>query len=216
MGRTGTHSLKMALEQLGFTKCYHMTELFNNPEGITCFEKAEAGEPADWDTLFKGYTSAVDYPVARYYKQMIAKYPEAKVIHTIRDPESWYKSCVQTIFWASKPSLGRMMSMMVKLPFSPVLRKRLPILKFNGKMLDNEFGSDLLNKSEVIKRFNARNEEVLKTVPKERLLVYTVKEGWEPLCKFLNIPVPSTPFPVSNTSAEFKERVANIAKGARA
>ncbi|HXB10817.1 MAG TPA: sulfotransferase, partial [Bacteroidia bacterium] len=75
---------------------------------------------------------------------------------------------------------------------------------------------DLLNKTEVIKRFTQHNEEVLKTVPKERLLVYTVKEGWEPLCKFLNVAVPSAPFPVSNTSEEFKERVANIAKGSRA
>jgi hypothetical protein len=216
MGRTGTHSLKMALEQLGFTNCYHMTELFNNPAGLAYFEKAEAGEQVDWDALFTGYTSAVDYPVARYYKQLIAKYPEAKVIHTMRDPESWYKSCLQTIFWASKPSLGRILKMMVKMPFSSVLRKRLPVLKYNGKLLDKEFGSDLLNKTEVIKRFILHNEEVLKTVPKERLLVYTVKEGWEPLCKFLNVPVPSTPFPVSNTSEEFKERVANISKGATA
>jgi hypothetical protein len=216
MGRTGTHSLKMALEQLGFTKCYHMVELFNNPAGLSCFEKAEAGEAADWDTLFLGYTSAVDYPVARYYKQLIVKYPEAKIVHTMRDPESWYKSCVQTIFWASKPSPARILNMMVKMPFSPVLRKRLPVLKYNGKMLDNEFGSDLLNKNEVIKRFNARNEEVLNTVPKERLLVYNVKEGWGPLCSFLNIALPATPFPVSNTSEEFKQRVAQIAKGAPA
>lgn len=212
MGRTGTHSLKLALEQLGFNKCYHMTELLNAPENVGYFEKAEAGQPVDWDTLFTGYLSAVDYPVARYYKQLVAKYPDAKVIHTVRDPESWYKSCTQTIFWASKPSLGRILGMMVKMPFSPMIRKRLPVLKYNGKLINLEFGDDLLNKAEVIKRFNAHNEEVMKMVPKERLLVYNVKEGWEPLCRFLNVPVPSTPFPLTNTTNEFREKVANMSK----
>ena len=213
MGRTGTHSLKIALEQLGFNKCYHMMELFNAPEGITYFEDAEAGKPVDWDKLFTGYLSAVDYPIARYYKQLMTKYPDAKLIHTVRDPESWYASCLQTIFWASKPSLGRILNMMVKMPFSPILRKRLPILKYNGKMISKEFGDDLLNKDEVIKRFKARTEEVLKTVPKEKLLVYNVKEGWEPLCQFLGVAVPTTAFPLTNTGEEFKQRVAKIAKG---
>jgi len=216
MGRTGTHSLKLALEQLGFSKCYHMMELFNNPDGIAYFNKAEAGEQVDWDSLFTGYQSAVDYPVARYYKEVFAKYPDAKVIHTVRDPESWYKSCTETIFWASRPSAGRMVKMMVQLPFSSVLRKRLPILKYNGKILSGEFGNDLSNKAEVIKRFNAHTEAVQKQIPKEKLLVYNVKEGWEPLCKFLGVAVPTTPFPVSNTADEFKQRVAHIAKGARA
>jgi hypothetical protein len=216
MGRTGTHSLKLALEQLGFSKCYHMMELFNNPDGIAYFNKAEAGEQVDWDSLFTGYQSAVDYPVARYYKEVFAKYPDAKVIHTVRDPESWYKSCTETIFWASRPSAGRMVKMMVQLPFSSVLRKRLPILKYNGKILSGEFGNDLSNKAEVIKRFNAHTEAVQKQIPKEKLLVYNVKEGWEPLCKFLGVAVPTTPFPVSNTADEFKQRVAYIAKGERA
>ena len=216
LGRTGTHSLKIALEQLGFDKCYHMMELFNNPDGITHFIEAEEGKNTDWDKLFKGYKSAVDYPVARYYKQLIAKYPDAKVIHTVRDPESWYKSCSETIFWASKPSFGRIAGMMMKLPFSSTLRKRLPILKYNGSLIDKEFGGDLKNKEQVIKHFNARTEEVKNTVPKERLLIYNVKESWEPLCKFLEVPVPSTPFPLTNTTDEFKQRVGNIAKGERA
>lgn len=213
MGRTGTHSLKLALEQLGFDKCYHMVELFNNPAGLTHFTEAEEGKNTDWGKLFAGYASAVDYPVARYYKQLITHYPDAKVIHTVRDPESWYKSCSETIFWASKPSLVRMAKMMMQLPFSSVLRKRLPILQYNGSLMDKEFGNDLKNKEAVIQRFKAHTEEVLKIVPKDRLLVYNVKEGWEPLCKFLGVPIPTTPFPVSNTGGEFKQRVTRIAKG---
>src|SRR5579863_5413501 len=103
MGRTGTHSLKQALELLGFGKCYHMIELLQNPKGLSCFIDAENGKTPNWDSLFTGYLSAIDYPVARYYKQLISIYPDAKVIHTIRDPESWYQSCMETIFWASKP-----------------------------------------------------------------------------------------------------------------
>ena len=210
MGRTGTHSLKLALEQLGFGKCYHMSELFEHPEGIVHFEKAERGEDPDWDALFREYQSAVDYPVTRYYKQLIIKYPEAKIIHTIRDPESWYQSASQTIIWASKPSFGRIFKLMIKLPFKPELRKQMPILKFNGNLIEREFGKDYKNKEEVIRRFNKHNETVLNTVPKERLLVFDAKEGWEPLCNFLGVPVPDAPFPQSNKRDEFVNRIKNI------
>src|SRR5258705_10191387 len=113
-----------------------MLELFQSPENLIYFEKAERGEEVDWGKLFTGYNSAVDYPVARYYKQVIEKYPNAKIIHTIRDPESWYQSAMETIFWASKPSLGRILSLMIKMPFSPTIRKRLPVLKYNGSLVD--------------------------------------------------------------------------------
>lgn len=213
VGRTGTHSLKLALEQLGFGKCYHMMELFQHPEGLIYFQKAERGEAVDWDKLFEGYKSAVDYPVAKYYKQIIAAYPNAKIIHTMRDAESWYQSAMETIFWATKPSAGRMLKLLIKMPFSSTIRKRLPILKFDGAMVDNIFGKDLKNKQEVIRRYNAINEETLNYLPKDRSLVYEVKQGWEPLCNFLNVPVPPTPFPRSNVRDEFKVRVAGIASG---
>ncbi len=213
MGRTGTHSLKMALEYLGFGKCYHMVELLKNPAGLNCFLDAENGKQANWDNLFNGYSSAIDYPVAKYYKQLMNAYPEAKVIHTIRDPESWYKSCTETIFWASKPDAGRILGMMVRMPFSSDIRKRLPVLKYNGMLLDKEFGKNLKDKERVIQSFHKRTEEVLATVPAERLLVYRVQEGWEPLCKFLNVAVPDIPFPKSNSKEEFIQNVKNISKG---
>jgi hypothetical protein len=213
VGRTGTHSLKLALEQLGFGKCYHMVELFQHPENVIYFEKAERNEEVDWNKLFEGYNSAVDYPVARYYKQIIAKYPEAKIIHTIRDPDSWYQSATETIFWASKPSLGRILSLMIKMPFSSTIRKRFPVLKYNGGLVDNIFGKDLKNKQAVIKKYNEINTETLNFIPKDRSLVYDVKTGWEPLCNFLNVPVPGTPFPRSNVRDEFKIRVAEISSG---
>lgn len=210
VGRTGTHSLKLALEQLGFGKCYHMAELFEHPERLACFQKAEKGEEADWDRLFEGYQSAVDYPVARYYKQLMKKYPEAKMIHTVRDAESWYQSASKTIIWASKPSFGRILKLLLKLPFSPVLRKQMPVLKFNGKLIELEFGKDYKNKDEVIRHFNEHNEEVLRTVPKEKLLIFNPSEGWEPLCNFLGVPVPNVPFPTSNKRDEFIYRITHI------
>jgi hypothetical protein len=215
MGRTGTMSLKMALEQLGFGKCYHMFELFQHPEGIVYFQKAARGEPVDWDKLFEGYRSAVDMPVNIYHKQLMALYPDAKVIHTMRDAEGWYASAIETIFWATKPSLSRMLNLMVRMPFSPVLRKRLKVMMYDGKMMDNEFGKNLHDKKEVIRRYNAYNDAVLKSIPKERLLLYDVKSGWEPLCAFLNVPVPSVPFPKSNSREEFMKQVQKVSSGVK-
>ncbi len=213
LGRTGTHSLKLALEELGFGKCYHMVELFQHPEGLKYFEQAERGGKVDWDKLFEGYHSAVDYPVARYYKQLLTYYPDAKIVHTIRDAESWYRSASETIFWASKPSLLRILKLAMRLPFSPEVRNRLPVMKFNGKLLDSEFGKDLMNKEKVIERFNKHNEEVIKLIPKERMLIFDPKSGWDPLCRFLNVPVPAVPFPKSNTKEDFLQRVKTIGKG---
>jgi hypothetical protein len=213
IGRTGTHSLKLALEQLGFGKCYHMEELFRHPEQLVYFQKAEKGEEVDWDELFKGYVSAVDYPVARYYKQLITAYPQAKIIHTTRDAEAWYNSAIETIFWATKPSFGRIFKMMIRMPFSSAVRKRFPVLKYDGELIDNIFGKNLKDKQEIIRRFNAINEETLNFIPKDRSLVYEVKTGWEPLCNFLNVPIPDTPFPRSNTRDDFRKNVSQIASG---
>ena len=213
VGRTGTHSLKLALEQLGFGPCYHMEELFRHPEQLVYFQKAEKGEEVDWDELFKGYVSAVDYPVARYYKQLITAYPQAKIIHTTRDAEAWYNSAIETIFWATKPSFGRIFKMMIRMPFSSAVRKRFPVLKYDGELIDNIFGKNLKDKQEIIRRFNAINEETLNFIPKDRSLVYEVKTGWEPLCNFLNVPIPDTPFPRSNTRDDFRKNVSQIASG---
>ena len=211
--RTGTTSLKAALEHLGFGKCYHMIELMNHPDHLIYFEKAQRGEDVNWDELLKGYHSACDMPIIAYYKQVIKKYKDVKVIHTTRDPEAWYKSMTDTIFWAVNPSPGRILRMMIRLPFSSTLRKRLKILKFNGKMVTEFFGNDLKDKTKVISHFNEYEKEVFNTIPKTNMLLYDVKSGWEPLCKFLNVPVPSIPFPKSNTKDEFVHNVKhNIGK----
>ncbi len=213
LGRTGTHSLKLALEHLGFGKCYHMMELFQKPQGLKYFKKAERNESVNWDELFKGYSAAVDYPVARYYKQITQYYPEAKVIHSIRDPEEWYESASATIFWASKPYSFRILKLAIHLPFSPEARKRIPVLFYNRRLSRYEFGNDLKNKKKVIERFNRHTEEVLSVIPKEQLLIFDPKTGWDPLCRFLNVPVPSRQFPKSNTRIDFLDNVNTIGRG---
>ena len=213
LGRTGTYSLKLAIEQLGVGKCYHMVELFQQPERLKYFKKAEKGEKVNWNELFDGYKAAVDYPVARYYKQITEFYPEAKVIHTLREPEEWYESASATIFWASKPYSLRILKLAVHLPFSSEARRRIPVLMYNRKLSELEFGKDLENKEKVIKRYNKHYEEVIKTIPDDRLLLFDPKSGWEPLCRFLKLPVPLIPYPKSNTRKEFLDRVNIIGKG---
>ena len=213
LGRTGTHSLKLAIEQLGIGKCYHMVELFQQPERLKYFKKAEKCEIVNWDELFDGYHAAVDYPVARYYKQISDFYPEAKVIHTLRDPEEWYESASATIFWASKPYSLKILKLAVHLPFSSEARRRIPVLLYNRKLSDWEFGKDLNDKTTVVKRYNDHYKEVVRIIPKERLLLFDPKEGWEPLCRFLNVQVPSEPYPRSNTRKEFLNRVEIIGSG---
>ncbi len=209
-GRTGTHSLKLALEQLGFGKCYHMIELIEHPADLVYFQKAERGEAVDWDELFDGYHSACDFPIILYMEQLMKKYPEAKYIHTTRNAESWSKSFSDTILKVSNPSLLQILKTMIRLPFSPAVRKRLPVFKFNGTMLKKIMGDKAKTKEGMIAHFNEYNEKMLNLVPKDRLLIYDVKSGWEPLCRFLNVPVPATPFPVTNTTQEFVERAKKL------
>lgn len=205
-GRTGTMSLKMALEQIGFGKCYHMYELIQQPDDIIYFEKAQKGEQVNWDTLFEGYQSAVDMPIILFYKELINKYPDAKIIHTTRDPESWYTSFKSTILWAVKPSAGRIIKMLISLPFSKNKRKFFRVIRFNGEMITKLFGKDI-SKENVIKIYNDYNTEALNFLPKDRLLIYDIKTGWEPLCNFLNMAIPSTEFPKVNTTNEFISNV---------
>lgn len=206
MGRTGTHSLKLALEELGFLKCYHMENLLEHPSDIVYWEAAREGKPVDWDKLFTGYQAGVDIPVFIYHKELLQKYPDAKMIHTTRDPESWYKSFGDTIIRSSRPSLGHMLSMMLRMPFSAKLRGQLRVFKFAGKFIKTLLPAGFDDKEKAIAAFNEWNRNVLASIPKEKMLVFDAKQGWEPLCRFLNVAVPAKPFPHSNTTAEFNSR----------
>ncbi len=199
-GRTGTASLKGALEDLGFDRCYHMKEVFPHPEHIPLWQAAAEGKPVDWDRLFEGYQATVDWPGCTFYRELMAHYPDAKVLLNVRDPEAWYKSATDTIFRMSK------MDFPINLVplFVPRLRRfiRMARTLIWKNTFDNRFG----DKAYAISVFNDHIAEVKRTVPEGKLLVYEVKEGWEPLCAFLNVPVPDKPFPRLNDSAAFNQQ----------
>lgn len=195
-GRTGTYSLKAALEQLGFGPTYHMAEVFEHPEHIPFWQAVGDGATPDWDRLFNGYSSAVDWPASAFYRQLMDTYPEAKVILTVREPEQWHKSGVDTIFPTPDRSREE-----VELPELRAQREMSRTIIwdgiFNGQVLDRNHAMDV---------FVRHNRAVQEYVPAGRLLVYNVQEGWEPLCTFLGVPVPDEAFPRLNDTESFNER----------
>ena len=190
-GRTGTMSLKLALEQLGLGPCYHMVEVFKNPAAPDWWSEA-ADDPAhaDWRKIFAGYSSTVDWPNATYYRELADAYPAAKVIHTERDAEDWYASTQATIFMDRGPEPDT--------PFARMARKVIYSL-FDGRMHD---------KDHLISVYETHNAKVREAIPPERLLVYHVADGWAPLCDFLGVAAPEGPTPSVNSREEFAAMVA--------
>lgn len=189
LGRTGTMSLKLALEQLGLGRCHHMMEVFQAPETIDVWRRAGLGEATDWDALLAGFGCAVDWPSAEFYAQLAAHYPDAKVILTTRDPESWFNSTQATIFADSVPGSGP--------PGFGEMIATVIGAKFDGRLHDREH---------CIAVYEAHNAAVRATIPPERLLEYQAGQGWEPLCAFLGVPVPDAPYPKVNSTEEFVQR----------
>jgi hypothetical protein len=207
-GRTGTMSLKVALETLGFDPCYHMTEVFAHPEHTGFWISAWREEPADWDGVLGEYEAAVDWPACTFYEELMERHPHAKVILSVRDPERWYESVRNTIYELS-----------VVIPRHPIYRigyKLVSIFVFRGSgnvdlageiIWQGTFDSHFEDKAHAIEVFELHNEEVKRRVPGDRLLVYDVKAGWEPLCQFLGVEVPDEPFPRTNDAAQMRRRL---------
>ena len=191
-GRTGTMSLKLALEALGVGPCYHMVEVFKNPAAPGWwYEAALDPKTADWGKIFAGYNATVDWPNATYYKELADAYPAAKVILTQRDPDDWFDSTQATIF---KDDIAAD----AEAAFPKMLRKVVYEL-FDGRMHDRDH---------VISVYLAHNARVRETIAPERLLVYEVAQGWGPLCDFLRLPVPDGPMPKVNSREAFAARAA--------
>jgi hypothetical protein len=203
MGRTGTLSLKTALEMLGFERCYHMVELLQNPHQVKYWEGLMHEEAIAWDELFAGYQATVDFPGYIQYAKIFRQYPEAKVILTVRDPEAWYASTKATVFQVA-PSPAEKFKTLFKLPFSPKLRQQIRIFKMVDQLIwDGEFKGNFLDKDAAIARYHAHIAEVKATIPAEQLLVYDLSEGWQPLCEFLALPIPTEPIPHVNQRENF-------------
>jgi hypothetical protein len=202
-GRTGTRSLKEALEILGSGPCYHMVEVFEHPEHVPLWEAAAKGEPVDWKELLRDYRATVDWPGCTFYKELMEVYPDAKVLLSVRDPEKWYESVQSTIYQASRirrNALTSLIFLLLKFIRPGIVAGRPMVSRI---VWDGTFHGRFEEKEYAIAVFNEHNEEVKRIVPPEKLLVYQVKEGWGPLCEFLGVPVPDVPFPHLNDRESF-------------
>ena len=189
IGRTGTLSLKVALEKIGFAPCYHMLDVIMHPGDIKIWLAIGGGKDLDWKKLFKKYKAGVDYPFPTNYLKYLEKNPNTKVILTIRDPEDWYESAKETIYPIQRVLINW-------LPFGKIVGRTTIWHKlFNGRFKDREFAIDV---------FKKHIEEVKVNVPKEQLLIYNIKEGWGPLCEFLNVQIPRESFPHVNRRLSMK------------
>jgi len=191
-GRTGTLSMKSALEILGFGPCHHMTEVFGKPDHIALWQDAADGKDVDWEQVFEGYNCAVDWPVCNFWQELSERYPASKIILTLRDPDKWYDSVIATIFrgWL-RGAEG------ISDPHALMATKLI---------FENTFRGDVSDRQHAISIFNKHNQTVIDTAPPERLLVFEAHQGWEPLCEFLKVPVPDEDYPNSNSTAEFQKR----------
>jgi hypothetical protein len=195
-GRTGTLSLKSALEQLGFGPCYHMIEVARNSGHAARWRAAFDGASTDWSALFAQYRATVDWPSTAFWRQLVDAYPQARVIHTERPAAAWYASVRNTIYQVMKhptpPSAP------------PEMQQQLEMAR-NG-ILRGVFGDRFEDEAHAIAIYEAHNARVKREIPRERLLVYEPGKGWAPLCQFLGVPVPATPYPKVNTTEEFRAR----------
>ncbi len=189
-GRTGTASMKMALEILGLGPCHHMKELLANPTQLALWQSVARGDKPDWNAAFAGYHCAVDWPSAFFWRELSAFYPHAKVLLTVRDAESWYASMDKTILKTLRESTDPD-SVSIKL-----IAERV----FDGRLDD---------RAHAIAVYENNTAEVQAAFDGNRLLTYNLGDGWEKLCRFLDKPVPATPFPRSNSAEEFNAMFAS-------
>lgn len=192
-GRTGTMSLKSAIEQLGFGPCHHMEEVFAHPEQVPYWQAVAAGRPVVWDEVFAGYGSQVDWPGAHVWRELAAAYPESKVVLSVRPEAAWWTSFSATI--------GVLLDAPDRAPLPPHLRAMLEATIEIIKV--QTFGGASGDREKALAAYRRRTADVRAAIPADRLLVFDVAEGWAPLCRFLDVPVPDTPFPRLNSTEQF-------------
>jgi Sulfotransferase domain len=191
-GRTGTTSLKFALEKLGFGPCYHGGEQVygRRSPGWRLWLRAFNCEPFDWDDLFSGHRSTLDSPSCLFYRELAAKYPSAKVILTLREPNAWFESVRGTFL--SEQAIKKCRETLNPDEFELFEKEHFDVF---GPQLDRD---------SVIAAYERHNAEVRRSITPDRLLVYEVTQGWKPLCAFLHVPRPTSPFPCANSRTEMQ------------
>jgi len=194
VGRTGTYSLKLAINRLGFGPCHHMEAVLQNRSvQVPLWSTALEGDP-NWPALYDGFESAVDWPTAKFFRELNGANPAAKFILTDRDPDNWAKSFSQTIYTliGKRDEAPQDMQAWIDMSSEIIAKTGFPA----G-----------LDEAGLRAAFIAHNDAVRAAIPADRLLVYQVKQGWEPLCAFLGVPVPDEDFPRTNDRSEFWDLV---------
>jgi hypothetical protein len=200
-GRTGTLSLKQALEQLGLGPCYHMLEVQQSPERAGPWIDALDGKAVDWDGIFTGYRATVDWPACYWWRELSEHYPDAKVLLSLREAGGWYKSVENTIYKVMKNAPNDPSPEFARTGIT--MARRIVIeSSFKGRFEDREFAIDV---------FNRHNQAVRDGIDPSRLLVYEPGDGWEPLCEFFEVDVPKVDFPHANNTQSFHETFGNAA-----
>jgi hypothetical protein len=194
LGRTGTHSLKVALEQLLGGVCYHMFEVIQHPDDIAVWQRAIDGQPPDWGTFLAGYSAAVDWPAAAFWSELSDAFPDAVVLLSVRDTDAWWQSAHQTIFEVSRrPS-----------PTDPVMRSQLDMVH---SMFDRRFTPGWSDEATAKAAYEQHNDTVRERVEPHRLVEWRPGDDWGPLCAALGVAEPDQPFPHVNTTSEFRDLV---------
>jgi sulfotransferase family protein len=199
-GRTGTMSLKAALEQVGYGPCFHMIDLIKGEMPLPDWDAASRGEEVDYVRALQGWESTIDWPACTYWERLVEIWPDAKVLLSVRDPDKWYESCLNSIHEAAE------MGTRGELGGGPVPPPSTEVMEVINRIVwegtfENRFEED---RQFAIDTFNSHNEAVRAKVPADRLLVYEVKEGWGTLCEFLEVDEPDAPFPHLNDTASFR------------
>ena len=202
-GRTGTMTLKAALEELGVGPCYHMVEvLWGDTSRLPLWQAAANGEAVDWKAVFDGFESTVDWPGCTFWEPLMEAFPEAKVLLTVRDPEAWYESAKSSIYASLIAGQKGELKEGTQEPPSQEAFQMISTLMWQGT-----FHGKFEDKAYAIEQFNAHNEAVKRGVPADRLVVHEVKDGWKPLADMLGVPEPTTEFPRLNDKVSFREMV---------
>ena len=196
-GRTGTASLKRALELLGFDPCHHMSEVLKQPQTTVGWTAALNGDVTALPPLLEGYKATLDFPGCLLWREMHELCPQAKVVLSVRDPKKWYDSARATILSTEPRKMPPDLAGLLR-PFSEAMAAR-------------GFRRDL-SEADTMAVFNEHNDSVRAAVEPEKLLVYEVTQGWAPLCEFLEVDVPDTPFPHGNDTASFRQNVERVIK----
>ncbi|HUY23384.1 MAG TPA: sulfotransferase [Acidimicrobiales bacterium] len=189
VGRTGTHSLKLALEQLLGGPCHHMIEMMGDPSQIPAWTDAIDGKPVDWSEMLARYRAIVDWPGGSFWPELSGAFPDALVLLSVRDPDVWYRSAANTIFLA----------------FDQVPPELAPWMEAVRRLLRDRFSDKFDDPTAMMDAFARHNDAVRAAVPAGRLLEWSPEDGWGPICERLGLAVPAEPFPLTNSTAEFRE-----------